>query len=54
MSAETPAHELDAPNPTSRVADAGEIAGLVAYLLSDEAAFITGAALAMDGGMTAQ
>jgi len=54
VSAETPAHELDAPNPTSRVADAGEIAGLVAYLLSDEAAFITGAALAMDGGMTAQ
>jgi NAD(P)-dependent dehydrogenase (short-subunit alcohol dehydrogenase family) len=51
-SAESPAQDLHAPNPTGRVADPGEIAGLVAYLLSDEAAFITGAALAIDGGMT--
>jgi NAD(P)-dependent dehydrogenase (short-subunit alcohol dehydrogenase family) len=42
-----------APNPTGRVATAGEIASYVAYLLSDEAAFITGAALAIDGGATA-
>jgi NAD(P)-dependent dehydrogenase (short-subunit alcohol dehydrogenase family) len=54
VSADSPAQDLHAPNPTGRVADPGEIAGLVAYLLSDEAAFITGAALAMDGGMTAQ
>jgi NAD(P)-dependent dehydrogenase (short-subunit alcohol dehydrogenase family) len=54
VSAEAPAQELHAPNPTGRVADPEEVAGLVAYLLSDEAAFITGAALAMDGGMTAQ
>ena len=51
---EAPTHELDAPNPTGRVADPREVAGLVAYLLSDEAAFITGAALAVDGGATAQ
>jgi NAD(P)-dependent dehydrogenase (short-subunit alcohol dehydrogenase family) len=42
-----------APNPTGRVATPGEIASYVAYLLSDEAAFITGAALAIDGGGTA-
>ena len=42
-----------APNPTGRVATAAEIASYVAYLLSDEAAFITGAALAIDGGATA-
>jgi NAD(P)-dependent dehydrogenase (short-subunit alcohol dehydrogenase family) len=42
-----------APNPTGRVATADEIASYVTYLLSDEAAFITGAALAIDGGATA-
>jgi NAD(P)-dependent dehydrogenase (short-subunit alcohol dehydrogenase family) len=51
---ELPTHELSAPNPTGRVADPREIAGLVAYLLSDEATFITGAALPIDGGATAQ
>lgn len=43
-----------APNPTGRVAAAGEIASFVAFLLSEESAFITGAALAIDGGATAQ
>src|SRR5215471_3117121 len=43
-----------APNPTGRVAGPDEIAAFVAFLLSDEAAFITGAALAIDGGSTAQ
>jgi NAD(P)-dependent dehydrogenase (short-subunit alcohol dehydrogenase family) len=37
-----------------RVASAGEIASFVAFLLSDESAFITGAALAIGGGVTAQ
>jgi NAD(P)-dependent dehydrogenase (short-subunit alcohol dehydrogenase family) len=36
------------------VAGAGEIASFVAFLLSDESAFITGAALPIDGGATAQ
>jgi NAD(P)-dependent dehydrogenase (short-subunit alcohol dehydrogenase family) len=43
-----------APNPTGRVASAGEIASFVAFLLGDESGFITGAALAIDGGATAQ
>ena len=41
-----------APNPTGRVAALSELASFVTYLLSDEAAFITGAALAIDGGAT--
>ena len=43
-----------APNPTGRVAGPDEIAAFVAFLFSDEVAFITGAALAIDGGSTAQ
>lgn len=50
---ELPTRELAAPNPTGRVADPREVAGLVAYLLSDEATFITGATMAIDGGATA-
>jgi NAD(P)-dependent dehydrogenase (short-subunit alcohol dehydrogenase family) len=46
--------EGPAPNPTGRVASPDEIASFVAFLLSDESAFITGAALAIDGGFTAQ
>jgi len=35
------------------VAGLSELASFVAFLLSDEAALITGAALAVDGGATA-
>ena len=43
-----------APNPTERLAKPAEIAAFVAFLLSDECPFLTGAALAVDGGFTAQ
>jgi 3-oxoacyl-[acyl-carrier protein] reductase len=35
------------------MADASEIAGFVSYLASDEAGFITGASLTIDGGYIA-
>ncbi|WP_245552212.1 glucose 1-dehydrogenase [Nocardia aobensis] len=41
-------------HPLRRIARAEEIASLCAYLLSDEASFVTGAAVAVDGGFTAR
>jgi NAD(P)-dependent dehydrogenase (short-subunit alcohol dehydrogenase family) len=43
---EVPREDLHAPNPTGRVAGPEEVAAFVAHLLSDEARFVTGAALA--------
>jgi 3-oxoacyl-[acyl-carrier protein] reductase len=36
-----------------RYANADEIAGIVAYLASSEAGFVTGASLTIDGGFAA-
>lgn len=41
-------------HPLGRISRPEEIASFCAYLLSDEASFITGAALAIDGGFTAR
>jgi len=41
-----------ARQPMGRLAKAEEIAPLVVYLASDEAAFVTGAIYSCDGGMT--
>jgi NAD(P)-dependent dehydrogenase (short-subunit alcohol dehydrogenase family) len=38
--------------PLGRYAKAGEVADMIAWLLSDEAGFVTGAALVADGGYT--
>ncbi|MGW5361057.1 SDR family NAD(P)-dependent oxidoreductase [Actinopolymorpha pittospori] len=43
-----------AMHPVGRMAQPEEIAAFVAFLLSDETRFITGAALTIDGGMTAR
>lgn len=45
--------ELLARQPMGRLGDPAEIAASALYLASDEAAFITGTALVIDGGITA-
>ncbi|GAB3644888.1 SDR family NAD(P)-dependent oxidoreductase [Glycomyces tarimensis] len=41
-------------HPMGRIARPEEVAAFICHLLSDEASFITGAALSIDGGFTAQ
>ncbi|MGA8358347.1 MAG: SDR family oxidoreductase, partial [Xanthobacteraceae bacterium] len=40
--------------PLGRFGTPAEVADLCVYLLSDESAFVTGAELTLDGGLTAQ
>lgn len=41
-------------HPLGRVASAGEIADVIVFLASQQAAFITGTTIVVDGGLTAQ
>jgi NAD(P)-dependent dehydrogenase (short-subunit alcohol dehydrogenase family) len=50
---ETALQKMTAEIPLQRLGKPAEVAALCVYLLSDEAAFITGADLPIDGGLTA-
>jgi NAD(P)-dependent dehydrogenase (short-subunit alcohol dehydrogenase family) len=45
--------EFRTKSPMGRLGNADEVAAAVRFLMSDEASFITGASLTVDGGMTA-
>ncbi len=45
--------EQAAANPIARMGQAEEVASAILFLASDEASFITGAAIVVDGGLTA-
>jgi NAD(P)-dependent dehydrogenase (short-subunit alcohol dehydrogenase family) len=46
--------EIASETPLGRIASPDEVAAAIAFLASDEARFITGVALPVDGGVTAQ
>jgi NAD(P)-dependent dehydrogenase (short-subunit alcohol dehydrogenase family) len=48
------AHELDAEVPLGRPGKPEEVAALVSWLVSDEAAYVTGSSYVIDGGMIQQ
>jgi NAD(P)-dependent dehydrogenase (short-subunit alcohol dehydrogenase family) len=53
MTSELPVAELAAHIPAARVGTPEEVAAAVAFLVSDDAAYINGATLAVDGGLGA-
>jgi NAD(P)-dependent dehydrogenase (short-subunit alcohol dehydrogenase family) len=53
MTAELPQSEIAAAIPAARVGQPEEVAAAVAFLVSDEAAYVNGATLAVDGGLGA-
>jgi NAD(P)-dependent dehydrogenase (short-subunit alcohol dehydrogenase family) len=53
MTAELPTSEIAAAIPAARVGKPEEVAAAVAFLVSDDAAYVNGATLAVDGGLGA-
>jgi glucose 1-dehydrogenase len=51
---EADAHTLDSEVPLGRAGKPEEVANLVSWLCSDEAAYVTGASYIIDGGMVQQ
>lgn len=51
---EAPKTDLGKMHPLGRLGKASEVAATVAFLASDDASFITGAEIPVDGGVTAQ
>ena len=50
---ETDRNRVKEIHPLKRIGDPADVAGPVAFLVSDDAAFVTGASLLVDGGRTA-
>jgi 3-oxoacyl-[acyl-carrier protein] reductase len=53
MTADLPAKELAAAIPAGRIGRPDEVASAVSFLVSDDAAYVNGATLAVDGGLGA-
>jgi NAD(P)-dependent dehydrogenase (short-subunit alcohol dehydrogenase family) len=46
-------HQYESTQPIHRIGQPEEIGGLALYLASDEASFVTGQVMVVDGGLTA-